>query len=575
MKVGHHGQKKLMHKIISFTFFNLLCISAIWSQIDSLQYGSPVGWPIQLSGTFGELRPGHFHMGIDIKSPNGGTGHDILSIADGYVSRIQISSGGYGRVLHIVHPTGHESVYAHLNAFTPEIDQYVKDVQYQNESFELDLMLFPDQFEVKKGQKIGEMGMTGRTFGPHLHFEIRDKWTELGLNPLLLGIPVNDTEAPRFYQIKVYEYDNNFREIHTQELKIKSNGKGYTTAPSRITVHSDFIAIGVKAYDRMNGVRNLNGVFSFDMNVDGQPIFSCDFDTLSYRQQRYINAHKDFSAFVSKDAYVNRMCILPGNQLDIYSSNEQSGIIRVGDDQTKAIEIVVSDHYKNQRTIRFELLKENDPPEYSTTVFNHHIQHNTPSTFKLGELTVHFDKGHVYQDVYAKITSSLHDSLQQKIYHIHERSEPVHRPFQISLHLPEIPDSIRPQTFISGINSRGDQANYGGRWEGDTLTTMLYSFGDFTVALDTIAPTIEVKSFEYDLQDAKAMSFTIKDQFPRARLTYEARVDGQWILMDYDAKKDRLTHYFDDRINPGKHKMTLRVSDRKGNDTEWQGEFIR
>ena len=111
----------LLTRLFTFSFIFFFC-----QGLSAQTYESPVGWPIKLSGTFGELRPGHFHMGIDIKSPDGGVGHAIRSIDHGYISRVQISSGGYGKVLHVIHPSGHESVYAHLNEFLPGLDSYVK-----------------------------------------------------------------------------------------------------------------------------------------------------------------------------------------------------------------------------------------------------------------------------------------------------------------------------------------------------------------------------------------------------------------------------------------------------------------
>ncbi|HQP78217.1 MAG TPA: M23 family metallopeptidase, partial [Saprospiraceae bacterium] len=87
-------------------------------------FRSPVDHEIKLAGTFCELRPNHFHTGVDIKSSNGSQGDLIYAIADGFVSRIGISPTGYGYALYIDHPNGFTSVYGHLQSYSPEIERY-------------------------------------------------------------------------------------------------------------------------------------------------------------------------------------------------------------------------------------------------------------------------------------------------------------------------------------------------------------------------------------------------------------------------------------------------------------------
>ncbi|MGB0311370.1 MAG: M23 family metallopeptidase, partial [Schleiferiaceae bacterium] len=92
----------------------------------------PLDIPLVLSGTFAELRGNHFHGGIDIKT-QGRSGLKVYSVADGYVSRIAVSPYGYGNAMYIRHPEGYTSVYGHLNAFAPEIEQWVED-QFRDRS---------------------------------------------------------------------------------------------------------------------------------------------------------------------------------------------------------------------------------------------------------------------------------------------------------------------------------------------------------------------------------------------------------------------------------------------------------
>ena len=165
----------------------------------------PINIPIALSGSFGELRSNHFHSGIDIKTQFK-EGFNILSSADGYISRIKIAHGGFGKAIYIDHRNGFTTVYAHLKKFSEKIEKYVKEIQYKRESFELDLYLPKNKILISKNEIIAFSGNTGSSAGPHLHYEIRKTSNQKPLNPLLFGIDVNDSRRPEIRNL--YHYNN-------------------------------------------------------------------------------------------------------------------------------------------------------------------------------------------------------------------------------------------------------------------------------------------------------------------------------------------------------------------------------
>ncbi len=115
-------------------------------------YRSPLDIPIYLSANFGEIRTNRFHTGIDIKT-EGVVGKPLHAAADGHIARVTVAPTGYGRALYIAHPNGTTTVYAHMDRFTPEIEEYLRAERYRQRRSDIDA--FPDasRFPVKKGDR--------------------------------------------------------------------------------------------------------------------------------------------------------------------------------------------------------------------------------------------------------------------------------------------------------------------------------------------------------------------------------------------------------------------------------------
>src|SRR5690554_6952734 len=228
------------------------------------EYTSPVKIPIFLSGSFAELRANHFHSGIDIKT-QGVTGKPVYSVADGYISRIVVSPAGFGQALYIDHPNGTTSVYGHLESFRDDIAQYVKNIQYERESFRIDLQVPKDHFPVKQNEFVARSGNTGSSGGPHLHFEIRDTPTEEPLNPLHYSFPVKDNVPPGLYSLMVVPL-NEFGHVDFQVQKkiyplVYVNGK-YQIRNNPVIRAYGLIGFGIQANDFFDGSNNRCGVYS-------------------------------------------------------------------------------------------------------------------------------------------------------------------------------------------------------------------------------------------------------------------------------------------------------------------------
>ena len=157
-----------MKKLFAF----LLLANVAFSQSDyPSDFISPLAIPLDFSGSFGELRSNHFHSGLDLKTDKR-EGLDVFAVADGYVSRIKISTYGYGKAIYITHPNGFTTVYGHLQRANGAIEDYIKKFQYTKKAFEVEMFPSPNELPVKQGEIIAFSGNSGGSGGPHLHFEL-------------------------------------------------------------------------------------------------------------------------------------------------------------------------------------------------------------------------------------------------------------------------------------------------------------------------------------------------------------------------------------------------------------------
>ncbi|PWT97961.1 MAG: M23 family peptidase, partial [Bacteroidetes bacterium] len=189
-------------------------------------FRNPLNIPITLAGNFGELRANHYHMGLDIKT-NKVQNYPVYAAADGYISRVKIEPGGFGRAIYINHPNGYSTLYAHLNDFFPALEQYVTQQQYKQETWAIYIELPPNLFPVKKGDFIAYSGTTGGSQAPHVHFEIRRTSTDINLNPLLFGLPVADNIAPTITRIALYDRTKSVYEQSPKIYPVKKIGSGW------------------------------------------------------------------------------------------------------------------------------------------------------------------------------------------------------------------------------------------------------------------------------------------------------------------------------------------------------------
>ena len=541
----------------------------------------PVNRTVQLSGTFGELRTNHFHAGLDIKSKDGSIGEQLYAAAPGFISRISVSGGGYGNALYIDHPNGYTSVYAHLDHFPTDVQAYVKTMQYAQERFAVDLYPKPNQFVYDKGETIGHLGNSGSSTGPHVHFEIRKTADQLPINPLLFGLTVEDKTFPGMRSLKVYHLDQELYHTHDEEYSLVSVGPGQYRLNDTLTESAWRVGFALKVYDQMAGASNQNGIYGLSVSVDDVAQYSFALNSIPFSLTRYLNAHIDYAARRYSGGFYHRCFKLPGNALEIYEEENERGIVQLFEGKSRKVEIQAYDLGGNVSSLVFYVKRSStiDPP--ANPVYHHIIDYLQSAQINSADLMISFEPHTFYQNVKLQLSKSeiLMPGCYAPAHEIQPADIPVHRYYDMTILSNGLPEVLKSKAFVARISEEGHIINCGGEVHGDYLSSRIRSLGTFSIAVDTTAPEIIPITFRENMRDMTKMQFRHGDSQPTEGqangTSYEAKVDGKWILMEYDAKRALLTHWFDERIQPGIHELTLRVRDDRGNVNTLIRKFSR
>jgi len=548
-------------------------------------FRSPLDIPLFLAGNFGEIRNNHFHAGLDIKT-EGVEGKKIYCTADGYVSRIKISHGGYGKCLYVTHPNGYTTVYAHLQKFNDDIEKYVHKHQYKKESYTMELFPGRKTLLLKKGEIIAISGNSGGSGGPHLHFEVRKTKSEVPVNPLLFGFKIKDNIRPKIKALGIYPLDDSSHVNGKNKPKIYkvSGGKGNYSlaAKSPISVYGK-IGFGLYADDYFSGSNNRCGVYFIKLLVDSQQIYSHEMEKIGFHETRYINSHVDYHNWHKNGLELQRCYIQPNNRLNIYNDLKNNGLYYFNDTLIHQINYLVKDVSENTSTLKFNVQAS---PEISiekdTTQFTL-LKHDEYNSFKTNDIIVGMPANILYHDL--KFEYSLGDTIKGAIaplHNIHNLYEPLHSYMTVSIKTGGLKNGVKEKALIVSLTKDNQLFAEGGTWEAEDnsagfITVKTRSFGSYTVVLDTVPPKITPINIlpNRNMAEKEKIIMKITDNLAGIA-SYRGTIDGKWILMEYDYKADKLTYFFDDELmKKGKHRFKLVVTDKRGNTHSWQANFTR
>ncbi len=528
---------------------------------DKTSFTPPFDFPITFSGNFGEIRANHFHGGLDFKT--GGTiGKPVRALADGYISRIRVTHGS-GYVLDVAYDNGYSTINRHLSAFVGDVARRVEDLQYEKESWEVEITPAPDEYPVKAGQIIALSGNTGYSFGPHLHLDMIETATDEYIDPLPFFMDkVKDKTAPRAEGIML------FPQPGKGVVEGKQTRRAFPAHPTKPITAWGLIGAGIRAYDYMDGVQNKYGVKTVILEVDGEEVFRSTVDRFAYEENRYINSW-------THGQYMKSF-IEPGNRLRmLQASNGNRGLVKINEERPYRFVYTLSDALGNTSKVRFTVQGQ------KTTIAP--VEHREKYALKWDKvnylqepgLELVIPKGMLYDDVLLNYSVRADSGDIAFTYQLNDTRIPMHDACDLRIGLRRRPVEDMAKYYVAGVTARGGKYRIGGKYEDGVMKVRIRDLGTYTVAVDTVPPVITPLNQAQWGRTGKII-FKAKDKETGIN-TYRGTIDGKYALF---GKPNSISGNLVCELDPehvekgGKHVVEMTVTDGCGNRTTKQFKFV-
>ena len=530
-------------------------------------FSNPLDIDLILNGTFGELRSSHFHSGLDFKTQFK-EGLNIYSAAEGYVSRISIKHGGFGKAIYINHPNGYTTVYAHLKSFNDEIENYIKKLQYEKRTYQIEKYLKKDVLKIKRKQIIGKSGNTGSSSGPHLHFETRKTSNQKALNPKLFDFKIKDNRHPIINSAFIYKIDS--LNDYKVPIKIKLKKINDSLYESNTIEASGKVGFGISGFDRQDLAYNKNGIYKYTAFLNNNKSIEFKFDEFYFQESIKIKTLIDYEYYIKNKKRIIKLFKDKGNDLSVYSGNLSGFVDIVGKESEYLIEI--SDIAGNKTKIKIPILnsiKETKLKNDENLIeLNKKIKNDLDYNFNFKNSKIQIPKNTFLKDVKLNI-KNFEDSIK-----IENPYVPLFKNIKID--------------FLNNKNSMGDYLayrNFDGveSFASSKLDNKNYfnlktkSLGTYFIKTDSINPIIKPNNFNNGdwISKKELIKFTILDKETGIK-SYQVKINDKWILFEYEYKKNELFYRFDSYFkNNRENKIEIIVEDMVGNKTEKIFTFYR
>lgn len=526
-------------------------------------FRNPLNIKMELVANFGELRTNHWHMGLDIRTQQR-ENLPVHAAAEGYIARIKIEPGGFGRAIYINHPNGYTTLYAHLNAFMPAIESWLKAQQYEKESWAGEFHLPPNLINVAKGQFFAYSGNTGASAGPHVHFEIRDTKTDNCLNPLLFGFPIPDAVPPAISRLAMYDRTRSVYTQSPQGIGLKKTGGTYVPAIANlIKVGAKKISFAIGAVDRFTGTPNPNGIYSTRTLLDGKVVSEFVLDDINYGETRYMNAQIDYRYKYAGGGWLQHLSPMTGDVSKVYTTATPEGVIALEDNEVHAIKIEVRDAAQNISVIQFSVQYSDALAKAQVGTADESLIPNYVNVVEQNGFEAYTTERTVYDTVPVlfKMSEGTSPQAASSLFTFIGPSIPAHDSVTVTIK-PEVDASLKDKIVIQNISGTKKFLQKGD-WNGDWVWAKFRQFGTYQALVDNVPPSVSAPPL--NLTRSTRLVFTPTDNLNVIK-RFRAEVDGRWLRFSNQGGRTWV-YVFDEKFPAGTHDLKITVEDEAGNVT--------